>query len=292
VTHKIPWTEKTWNPIIGCSRISAGCANCYAEAMATRLAHMPKTAAYRDVVWLNGMGWSGACRMVPDALTKLPLRPKTPTRVFVCSMGDLFHECVSDAMLRRVWRAMRERPDYTWQLLTKRPHRIVLPDGVDFGLKLWVGTSAEDQATLDRRVPELAARVPRVPTNRNGGHVLRWLSLEPLLEEVDLTDHLERLDWVVVGGESGPKARPCNREWIARVVRQCRRAHVPVFVKQMGAAYVDTEGMVAGRHCDLSAAHDVGLFPRRLEHAKGADLEEWPQALRVQEWPKLGRAAA
>ncbi|TVR65362.1 MAG: phage Gp37/Gp68 family protein [Candidatus Competibacteraceae bacterium] len=330
----IEWTDAIWNPIVGCSVVSAGCTNCYAMRMAHRLeaigvAHYAGTTQQSKAEPV----WSGAVRQAPERTLTAPLRLRRPKRVFVNSMGDLFHTAIPDAWIDDVFAVMALAPHHTFQVLTKRPERMRkymsegpqvriadaalsvgrnLPDGhigwqshrwkpspikgciqpAEWPLpNVWLGTSVEDQATADERIPYLL----------DTPAAIRFVSAEPLLGPVDLdciwdkapdrdTSKIDALageryqhrglgpmirsgftaslDWVIVGGESGPGARPCDlRWWIRQIVNHCGQAGVPVFVKQLGGHVVED-----GKRLTLKSR-------------KGADLSEWPEDLRVRQWP-------
>lgn len=212
-TSRIEWTEATWNPTVGCTKISLGCKHCYAETMAKRLQAMD-TPGYQ-----NGFRLS----ILPERLDE-PLRRKKPTVYFVNSMSDLFHKSVPDSYIDRVFDVIARCPHHTFQVLTKRAERLAaffrnraLPKNA------WIGVSVED------RVHGL----PRIDPLRNVDAHVRFLSVEPLLEnlgEIDLTD----IHWVIVGGESGPKARPMKPEWVEDIQRQCLEQDVQFFFKQWG----------------------------------------------------------
>ena len=286
----IEWTDATWNPVTGCTKVSPGCAHCYAESIAHRF-------------------W-GARRFTDvhcheDRLAQ-PLSWRKPRRVFVNSMSDLFHEQVPVRFIDKIFTMMGLASTHTFQVLTKRPARMraycsdpasfgrVMAlsaestggiDGVSRSIKhrddglpgfhlpnVWLGASVENQATANERIPLLLETPAAV----------RFVSAEPLLDVIDL-DHggfsfLERLtsptgrkwprlDWVIVGGESGPNARPTDVTQIRSVVDQCHAAGVPVFVKQLGAVPV------------------VNGVRMLLKNRKGADPAEWPEDLRYREWP-------
>ncbi len=222
---KIPWTEQTWNPIVGCSKVSPGCLNCYAERMACRLAHMNKRA-YQDVTQPNENitwfeQWNSKTAFVPSALDK-PLKRKKPTMYFVCSMGDFWHPSVEPEWRGRVYDVVRKCPQHIFQFLTKRPELIT-----DWPADLsnsWLGVTVENQAMADKRIPKLK----QIPA------AVRFVSVEPLLEGVEIPDTvLRKLDWVIIGAESGPNRRPCSLEWVSRLGILCNCAGVPVFVKQI-----------------------------------------------------------
>lgn len=262
-TTAIAWTDATWNPLRGCSHVSTGCDHCYAERMAARFngPGMPYAGLTR-----NGR-WTGEVRVVVSALDQ-PLRWQRPRRIFVNSMSDLFHPAVSDETIGNIYRVMAECPQHIFQIATKRPERIGKQWASGPNVHLLV--SVEHQRAAELRLPLLL----------NAAAVMRGVSAEPLLGPVDLTPWLRQLQWVVVGGESGPNARPCHTEWIRGIIQQCQRAHVPCFVKQLGANYVDAPNGIGGPQ----AVSD--LMPIcRLRHPKGGDMTEWPEELRVRQWP-------
>lgn len=212
-TSKIEWTEQTWNPITGCTKISAGCKHCYAETLAKRLRAMG-TPGYE-----NGF----ALTLMPDRLEE-PFRRKKPTMYFVNSMSDLFHERVPSEYIERIVDVMARTPHHSYQVLTKRAARMArffktrtVPDNV------WLGVSVENQRH----------GVPRIDYLREIKAPIRFLSVEPLLEDVGVLD-LTDIHWVIVGGESGPNARPMAPEWAESVRIQCRDQKVAFFFKQWG----------------------------------------------------------
>ncbi len=282
----IEWADASWNPVRGCTKVSAGCKHCYAERFAERFRGVPGHAFEQGF----------DLRLVPEAL-ELPLRWKKPRRVFVNSMSDLFHEDVPDDFIDQVFGVMAAcecttydgGPGHTFQVLTKRPQRMreylssdrrrawaraavnygggedpdPLFDQVNSGPlalpHVWLGVSVEDQATANERMPLLAATPAAV----------RFVSCEPLLGPVNLrviapTDQntgMPQLHWVIAGGESGPGARPCDVAWVRSLVEQCRAAGVPAFVKQLGARCV----------CSYYA-HDL----REMYESDGS---EWPDPI-------------
>ena len=268
----IEWTEKTWNPIVGCSKVSPGCDNCYAERMAIRLAHIPGATGdqYSDVIGSNMMGgyhWDGKTALVESALTK-PLHWKKPRMIFVCSMGDLFHESVPFEWIDKVFAVMALCPQHTFQVLTKRPARMLeyfemlrTNDSCFICLQrqasriskshapklynnapvsnwplpnVWLGVTAEDQQRADERIPDLL----KCPAAK------RFISVEPILGAVDLAytcfngsdsfGTMPGIDWVICGGESGPGARPMHPDWARSLRGQCDEAGVAFFFKQWG----------------------------------------------------------
>jgi protein gp37 len=241
----------------------------------------------------NGPIWTGKIRLIEEALSE-PARWRKSARVFVNSMSDLFHEDVPQAFLARVFQVMREAPQHTFQILTKRAARMAVilsalhDDGREPGSNVWCGVSVENQEQADLRIPLLLDTPAAV----------RFLSVEPLLAPVSLrfhkicgkqcftvanpSGHLDALDWVIVGGESGPNARPCNIEWIRDIVSQCKAAAVPVFVKQLGAS------------CYSTNKADQTAKPIRvdLRDFKGGDISEWPKDLQVREFPVVRHRSA
>lgn len=235
----IEWTGETWNPITGCTRISPGCQHCYAERMAARLKRMGQ-AQYQNVVY-NGK-WTGQIRFVSKMLDK-PLRKQKPTTYFVNSMSDLFHKDAKVAWLDRVWWIMANCPQHAFQILTKRAE--LLPERVGamvelFGVlpNVWIGASVENE-NYTWRIEKL----------RRTMAAIRFLSIEPLLGQVDISYHLKvgiigKIDWVIVGGESGPGARPMKAEWARDIRDQCVAAGVPFFFKQWGGVNKKKAGRV------------------------------------------------
>ncbi len=332
----IAWTNSTWNPITGCSKVSQGCKNCYAEREWGRLSANPNAKSYYGRAFTDV-----TCH--EDRLDQ-PLRWKKPRMIFVNSMSDLFHEDVPDAFIDKVFAVMALAEKHTFQVLTKRPDRmrdylsmkkredligdVAMPQvsAGNFGVlewplpNVWLGVSVEDQATADDRIP-LLLRAPAA---------VRWVSAEPLLNFVDLervawpnkcehrvdvlrggywnkancialgpsadlneakggfTNHSDfpsTLDWVVCGGESGMKnARPMHAEWARKLHDDCAASGVPFFMKQLGAAFVGPEDGLFGVLAPHTEAQPYDF--RHLKDRAGADMDEWPEDLRVREWPK------
>jgi protein gp37 len=338
-TTSIEWTRgddgtpgQTWNPTVGCTKVSPGCKHCYAETMHARLTAMgqKKYAKPFRVVhpWADDL----------DA----PLHWRKPRRVFVNSMSDLFHEDVPDEYIAAVFGVMAAAPQHTFQVLTKRAERMArwvrwlegtaqAEASADAGHQwwrvweclraakeilgdelrgagtqswplpnVWIGVSVENQQYADGRIPHLLS----VPA------AVRFLSCEPLLAPVDLTklrddevgarwNALEMgIGWVIVGGESGNGARPCALEWIGRIAEQCRGAGVPAFVKQLGAcvvseertAPVETMAALCGATVKdydgyRSPSGEVWAWRAGLRDKKGGDPSEWPDDLRVRQYP-------
>ena len=270
----IQWTDATWNPVSGCSKVSPGCKNCYAERDWSRLSKNPKSPyfgrAFTDV------------KCHPERLEQ-PLRWRRPRRIFVNSMSDLFHEDVPLEFIQRVFNTMWAANWHTYQILTKRPQRMreILEPGVTCLKNVWLGVSVENPEQYESRA-SISIHTPAA---------VRFLSMEPLIEAVisqqghqslysiptavietvgsnGRTDYPTKIDWVIAGGESGPHARPCNVEWIRSIVRQCEASRVPVFVKQLGA------------NPDFRV-HELDWGASPLFDRHGGDPAEWPEDLRV-----------
>lgn len=262
---KISWTNATWNPTVGCSRVSPGCTACYAVSVAHRAmqpAHKGLTVRSSDTPM--GADWTGEVRLLPERL-QVPLRRRKPTLWFVDSMSDLFHKDVPEAFIGAVWGTMAHCPQHRFQILTKRPQRmadvLTLASWARHSVEMdvpwplpncWLGTSIEsDRYTF--RANHLRATPAAV----------RFLSLEPLLGPLPSLD-LSRVDWVILGGESGPGARRMDAGWAVDLIAQCREAGVAVFFKQAGSVL----------------ARELGLS------GKGEAFDELPPELQVREWPE------
>jgi protein gp37 len=208
----IEWTESTWNPSTGCDAISPGCENCYAERMSHRLKAMGQSK-YRNDFKLTTH---------PSTLD-LPLRWKKPQRIFVNSMSDLFHDQVPFEYIQKVFATMRRAHWHQFQVLTKRSGRLLaVNEQIDWPPNVWMGVSVES-ASYKARIDHL----------RRTDAAVKFLSLEPLLDDIGAIN-LENIDWVIVGGESGPGARPMKKVWVDRICRQCAANDVPFFFKQWG----------------------------------------------------------
>lgn len=325
----IEWTERTWNPIVGCSIVSPGCTKCYAMKMAARIEAMnagerakgkPTHAPHYDGTTkkVNGHAvWTGKLAPAPDSILMEPLRRKKPTMWFVNSMSDLFHEAVTDEQIDRVFAVMALCPQHTFQVLTKRAERMRnyflkkrrmcwIPPSLDI-LKafperdaeiedgpalsnVWLGVSCERQKEADERIP-LLLQTPAA---------VRFISAEPLLGPIDFTPkadsgyqrlsewygpngfdetgsqprrermagYFPRIDWIIVGGESGPGARPFDIDWARSILRQCEVAGVRAFMKQLGSNPYSDERPMHGQ-------------PR----GKYDDPARWPPELRVRQFP-------
>ena len=216
--HKIAWTEATWNPVTGCSKVSPGCEHCYAERMALRLKAMGQEK-YR-----NGFGVTEH-----EDVLEVPLRWKKGRMVFVCSMSDLFHEEVSEGFREEVFRVICKADQHTFQVLTKRAWEL---GEVWYPVNAWMGVSVEN-----------AKCVYRIDFLRRTGSVVRFVSFEPLLGPVGKLD-LKNIGWVIVGGESGPGAREMKAEWVRDIRDQCVEADVPFFFKQWGGVNKKKAGRI------------------------------------------------
>jgi protein gp37 len=259
----ISWCDATWGVLVGCTKVSAGCRNCWAE----KAARLHYNASFPT-------GWDGTVQMFPDRLME-PNHYKKARRIAVGLMGDIFHTSVPRHFLDQLWATMGccDSPDLrhlTFQILTKRPAEMLSyaksreSSGMVFNLpNLWLGVSCENQATADERIP-LLLQAPAA---------VRWVSAEPLLSGLILRDewmHLGcrptmdlpagsgKLDWVIVGGESGPGARPMHPDWVRSIVKQCKSASIPVHVKQI-----------------------------HLNGKLSKNPTDWPEDLRVREFPEV-----
>ena len=247
----IEWTDATWNPVTGCTKITRGCDNCYAARFAERFRGVPGHPFER--------GFDLSLR--PERLEQ-PLAWRRPRRIFVNSMSDLFHKDVPRAFVDSVFDTMERADWHTYQVLTKRSSLMARYLAARYATgrappHIWLGVSVEDERN--------AVRIRHL---RAAPATIRFVSFEPLLGPVGPVD-LSGIDWAIVGGESGPGARPCRLAWIREIVRQCRAAGVPVFVKQLGAHVIGDDGARV-----------------RLRDRKGGDMSEWPDDLRVREWPR------
>lgn len=375
----IEWTDETWNPVTGCTKVSEGCRHCYAETVARRFwpTQYPPTAR-TIALTKEGPVYGPGPRRFTDVLCHVsrlaqPLKWRKPRRVFVNSMSDLFHPDVHRDFVLRVWLTMAQAQQHTFQILTKRPERMnvlvgdwlrpamTLADGPRLNAPLWplpnvwLGVSVEDQAAADERIP-LLLQTPAA---------LRFVSCEPLLGPVNLQGRLKaakrihlsadvngmlanrsfdaltgedgrplnrleaeaelralaargvklirssdecvgfsdqagcpghpepKLDWVIVGGESGPQARPCQVAWVRSIVGQCQAAGVRCFIKQLGTYPLvepnrlrHWEWRNINRPEDRRFTQDGDWWRIHLVSRKGGDPAEWPENLRVREWPR------
>ena len=234
----IEWTEVTWNPVTGCDRVAAGCDNCYALALANRLKAMGAEKYQNDGdPRTSGPGFGVTVH--PTALLQ-PYRWSGSRVVFVNSMSDLFHAKVPISFIRDIFDVIRETPQHTYQALTKRAHRMErVADKLDWPDNLWMGVSVEDASATDR-----IDHLRRTPAS------VRFLSCEPLLSGIPEIN-LECIDWVIVGGESGPRARPMQQAWAEDIRDQCVEVGVAFFFKQWGGRTPKAKGReLGGRHWD------------------------------------------
>jgi protein gp37 len=245
----IEWTEATWNPVTGCTKISPGCKHCYAERMAARLQAMGQPR-YRDGFRVT---------LQPDVVD-LPLRWKKPRVIFVNSMSDLFHQAVPDEFIQSCFDVMNRASQHTFQVLTKRPERVAeMSEGLTWSPNIWLGTSIESADYQWRS--QVLAKVPAA---------IRFLSVEPLLGPIPrlpLTD----IDWVIVGGESGPGARPMDPDWVRQLRDRCVSREVPFFFKQWGGVHKSVTGRILdGRTWDEMPpfkSTTVSAVHRRGQHS-------------------------
>jgi len=342
----IEWTDATWSPTRGCSRVSAGCQRCYAERQARRFAG--PGGAYEGLLHANG-SWNGKITLVEEAITQ-PLHWVKGRRIFVDSMSDLFHENIPFEFIAKVFAVMACTTRHTYQVLTKRPERALeflawlrwseefewqdintqlqgLPDQIE-PTKVWpqwiaqkgnrggydncgplfplvnleFGVSVEDQETANQRIPMLL----QFPA------AVRFLSCEPLLAPVDLRAvwtrcpvhdfpsgfcvgpcaDRQRISWAIIGGESGPNARRFDISWARDIVKQCKGAGVPALVKQLGARPTCDGCAGPDEHWPKGTAKQdrgLGYWEIQLRDRKGGDMDEWPEDLRVREFPQRER---
>ncbi len=209
---KIEWTNASWNCVTGCTKVSAGCTNCYAETLALRLQKMG-SKRYRNAFTLT---------LHEDALN-LPLKWKEPKKIFVNSMSDLFHKDVPDDFIDKVWEVMEKANWHIYQILTKRPERMAQYSWTKEQLSnVWLGTSVEDLRVKDR-----------IKLLQTSNAKIRFISFEPLIGDVGELN-LSNIHWVIVGGESGKNHRPIEREWVTNILAQCKKQNVAFFFKQWG----------------------------------------------------------
>lgn len=271
---KISWTDKTWNPFQGCHKLTVGCKNCYMFREKARYGQDPN-----KVIRSKPRTFNAPLRWEKEAVSS-----NKRVLIFTCSWSDWFIE-EADAWRDEAWNIIKTTPHLTYQILTKRPERLLEHLPQDWGTgysNVWLGVTVEDQKRADERIPHLA----KIPA------AVKFLSCEPLLERVNLSKWLDEdetgfvsvIDLVIIGGESGPKARPFNLDWARGLVRQCRdggRAEALPFVKQMGSNPVET------RRCDIPACNCGGTHTHSLhyEDSHGGEMAEWPIDLRVRELP-------
>lgn len=208
----IEWTQITWNPVTGCTKISSGCKNCYAERMARRL-HLMRSKRYINEFKVT----------LHEDLLDFPKKLRSGKRIFVNSMSDLFHEDVPLEFIQKVFQTMNECRQHVFQVLTKRSKRLAeLAGKLSWSENIWIGVTVEDNTNKDR-IADLRA----VPAK------VRFISFEPLISEIKKPD-LTGINWIIVGGESGPGARPIVKEWVEALQRNARQFDIPFFFKQWG----------------------------------------------------------
>lgn len=230
----IEWTDATWNPVSGCDILSPGCTHCYAMRMAARLQAMGHEAYEGVTRKVNGRPvWTGVLHLNEKSL-EVPLRWRKPRKIFVNSMSDLFQDGVPDEFICRVWAVMAQAPRHVFQILTKRPdnmRRAVVENGLAVLPNVWLGTSVESRKYVGR-----VAHLRLVPAR------VRFISYEPLLGPIGSVN-MSNIHWAIVGGESGPRARPVKEEWVEEIRVQCADQDVAFFFKQWGG----TNKKAAGR---------------------------------------------
>lgn len=256
---KIEWTDSTWNPVRGCTKISAGCTHCYAETFAERFRGVPG----------HPFEFGFDLRLVPEKLEE-PLRWRTSRMIFVNSMSDLFHEDVPDDYVESVARVMAQANWHTYQVLTKRAERmrVLLQGRLNFAARqshIWWGVSVENRKHGLPRIAQLRGAPARV----------RFLSVEPLLEDLGRIN-LRGIKWVIVGGESGPGARPMASEWVRAVRDQCRRAGVAFFFKQWGGVRKNEAGRRLDGRLYSEFPKDVSRHSRPMPTTRRFRLEPVP----------------
>lgn len=301
-SSKIEWTESTWNPVRGCSRVSEGCRHCYAERLASRFSDVGQPFHQFVRTHTNGEPqWTGKVDLIEEHL-KDPIRWRKPRRVFVNSMSDLFHENLSDEAIDRVFAVMALCPQHTFQVLTKRPERMLewatrtrgnhCVEALNIGRgnvrsgswidpleNVWLGVSVEDQKTANERIPLLLSTPAAV----------RFVSYEPALGPVNFQQSaasyycdktviqefkpLLGVDWIIVGGESGPGARRFDIAWARNTVAECKEARVSCFIKQVGSVPIERG--------------ELWRHEPKLRDRKGGDWTEWPEDIRVRQYPEV-----
>jgi len=225
----IEWTGSTWNPVTGCTKVSLGCKNCYAERMTKRLFAMGQPN------YTNGFELTTHSHVL-----ELPLKWKKPQTIFVNSMSDLFHKDVPEKFIQKVFDVMNNVPWHTFQLLTKRAERLArISERLSWGKNIWMGVSVENMNFK-----------PRIDSLRKAKAMIKFISFEPLIDKVGKVN-LQGIDWVIVGGESGPQARYMSPEWVADIRDQCLVQKVPFFFKQWGGVNKKKAGrLLDGRTWD------------------------------------------
>lgn len=242
----IEWTEATWNPVTGCTKISPGCKNCYAERMSFRLKAMGQPN------YVNGFDLT-----LQERMLSVPQRWKQPRTIFVNSMSDLFHKDVPLSYIQRVFKVMNDTSRHSYQVLTKRAERLLeLQEHLQWGQNIWMGVSVESKKYY-----------PRIDALRETNAAVKFLSLEPLLGPLNKLD-LDGIHWVIAGGESGPGARPMRKQWVRSIRDQCVEASVPFFFKQWGG----TNKKKAGRILDSRTWDEMPGIPSKCSKTSSLSL--------------------
>ena len=276
MSNPIGWCTKTWNPMTGCTPVSEACEHCWARVQRNRgLQKCPNCAGRGEVLQFDGKGYYACCacggsgrwrdfapRFRPDRLD-IPLHWRKPQRIFVCSMSDLFHEAFTGgqvaSVLNTVWCSHEARLGHTFIVLTKRPERARL---LNFAPppNVWLGVTVENQAHADERIPVLLDTPAAV----------RFVCCEPFLGPVDLESEwgqgvgdlmIENLDWVIVGGENGPGARPMQPEWALAIYRQCKAAGVPFWFKGWGSAFFRAPHVLSHEEGEMTQTQELPATP-------------------------------
>jgi protein gp37 len=255
---KIEWTDETWNPIIGCRKISPGCQNCYAEKMAFRLGHgqLSKNEGlslkYSRIIDCNSKTWNGRSEIIEESMIR-PMKWKKPKKIFVCSMGDLFHESVSFKWIDEVIKVIKQCPQHTFQILTKRPDRMLeyfknyyqlIPRMIR---NIWLGVTAENQEQANFRIPILL----EIPS------IMHFISIEPMVASVNMNEigfhkfkawlsgsYQYSIKWVICGGETGQNARPLHPDWVINLKNNCVENNIPFFFKSWGEYWPCVSGRI------------------------------------------------
>lgn len=234
----ISWTEYTWNPVTGCSKISAGCKNCYAEKIANEL-QAKGNKRYED----------GFCVRIHPDLLDFPYKMKEGKEIFVNSMSDLFHKNVPLEFIKKVFRVMNDNPQHVFQILTKRPERLLECDHeLRWTKNIWMGVSVENEV-MRKRIDLL----------RQCNAKVKFLSIEPLLGPLNYLN-LEGIDWVIVGGEKADNPRPMKEEWILDIQKQCKEQNVHFYFKQWGGRNIDGSCLLRGKEYKAKPEYEPPFF--------------------------------
>ena len=250
---KIQWSDATWNPIRGCSRVSEGCRNCYAEYISARFSKQGEAYAGLAIMTSQGPRWTNEIRLVHDMIDK-PLTWKKPRLIFVNSMSDMFHEDVPEDFIQQIFEVMRMAYWHEFQILTKRSQRLLdMNDRIDWPDNVWMGVSVEDTKN-SYRIDHL----------RDIDANIKFISAEPLIgpiRDINLRD----IDWCIIGGESGRQARPINLKWIVDIIGACESRGIDIFVKQLGTRWAKANW---------------------CKDSKGGNMKEWPDYLQIRDYPQ------